>query len=54
MFMTKLLNNKPPTIANLTDKEFDTEMLKAENDFENGRVYSIEEVEEELRKVLEQ
>jgi DNA-damage-inducible protein J len=28
------------------------EMLKAHNDFENGRIYGLEEVEEEFKKEL--
>lgn len=41
---------KPLSFSGLSESKFNKEMLKAHNDFENGRVYSFEEVENELRK----
>ena len=40
------------SFANLSETEFNMEILKAHNDFENGRTYRFEEVENELKKEL--
>ena len=45
-------NGKPLSLSDLTSEEFNTEMLKAHNDFENGKVYSMEEVENDLKREL--
>ena len=49
-FEVKIPNTKPISLSNLSEEEFNMEMLKAHNDFENGRTYSFEEVEDELKK----
>ncbi|HEL0567501.1 TPA: type II toxin-antitoxin system RelB/DinJ family antitoxin [Streptococcus equi subsp. zooepidemicus] len=49
-FDVKIPNKKPLVLSDLTSEEFNMEMLKAHNDFENGEVYSIEEVENDLKK----
>lgn len=50
--MLKFLIQKPLSLSNLSEAEFNMEMLKAQSDFENGRTYSFEEVENELKKEL--
>ena len=47
-FEVKIPNTKPLSLSNLSKEE----MIKAHNDFENGRTYSFEEVENELKKEL--
>lgn len=49
-FEVKVPIRKPLELSDLTFEEFSAEMLKAHDDFENGRVYSIEEVENDLKK----
>ena len=49
-FEVKISDEKPLSLSDLTDSEFDKEMLKAHSDFENGRIYSFEELEEDIRK----
>lgn len=49
-FDVKIPNKKPLVLSDLTSKEFNMEMLKAHDDFENGEVYSIEEVENDLKR----
>ena len=51
-FEVKIPNTKPLSLPNLSETEFNMEMLKAHNDFENGRTYRFEEVENELKKEL--
>ena len=51
-FEVKIPNTKPLSLSNLSETEFNMEMLKAHNDFENGRTYRFEEVENELKKEL--
>ncbi len=51
-FEVKIPNTKPLSLSDLSETEFNIEMLKAQNDFENGRIYSFEEVENELKKEL--
>lgn len=51
-FEVKIPNTKPIFLSNLSESEFNMEMLKAHNDFENGRTYNFEEVENELNKEL--
>ena len=47
-FEVKIPNTKPLSLSNLSKEE----LIKAHNDFENGRTYSFEEVENELKKEL--
>lgn len=51
-FDIKIPDSKPLSLPILSEAEFNMEMLKAHNDFENGRIYSLEEVEDELKKEL--
>lgn len=49
-FVVKFLFNKPISILNLKEDEFNLELEKAEDNFKNGKVYSFEEVKKELNK----
>ena len=42
--------NKPISIFDLKEEEFNSELEKAENDFENGRIYSLKKVKKEILK----
>ncbi len=52
-FDVKVPLNKPISISDLKEDDFNLELEKAENDFKNGRVYSLEEVKKELLKDLD-
>lgn len=52
-FDVKLTNQKPLILSDLTQEIFNKEMLKAHDDFENGRVFSVDEVENDLNDELE-
>ena len=52
-FEVKIPHAKPLSLANLSEAEFNREIQKAQDDFEKGRVYSLEEIENELRKEIE-
>lgn len=52
-FEVKIPDKKPLVLTNLSKEEFNQEMLKAHNDFENGRTYNLEEVENELKREIE-
>lgn len=43
---------KPLLLPDLSEEEFNREMLKAHNDFEAGRTYSLEEVKRELKNEI--
>ena len=43
---------KPLLLPYLSEEEFNREMLKAHNDFEAGRTYSLEEVKRELKNEI--
>lgn len=43
---------KPLLLPDLSEEEFNMEMLKAHNDFEAGRTYSLEEVKRELKNEI--
>lgn len=51
-FDVKIPSRKPLVLSDLTLEEFNMEMLKAHNDFENGKVYSMQEVENDLKREL--
>lgn len=51
-FEVKLPNSRPITIADMSESQFNLEILKAHNDFENGNTYSLEEVEKVLKKEM--
>lgn len=50
-FEMKLPSKKPLSIKELTKDEFDTEIMKGIDDIENGRIYSADEVEAEIRRM---
>ena len=49
-FEMKLPVKKPLAISELSKEQLDTEIAKGVADIENGRVYSAEEVFEEMRR----
>ena len=49
-FEVKLPSSRPIAITDMSDAQFNIEMLKAHNAFEKGKTYSLEEVENELKK----
>lgn len=51
-FEVKIPSRRPLVLSELSDSEFEVEMLKAHNDFENGRTYSLSEVESDIKKEL--
>lgn len=51
-FDVKIPSSRPIAIADMSEAQFNVEMLKAHNDFENGKTYSLEEVENVLKKEL--
>lgn len=51
-FEVKIHGSRPIAIADMSEAQFNMEMLKAQNDFEKGETYSLEEVENELKKEL--
>ena len=51
-FEVKIHGSRPIAIADISEAQFNMEMLKAQNDFEKGKTYSLEEVENELKKEL--
>ncbi len=50
-FEMKLPAEKPLVLHELTKEQFDAEIAKGMADVENGRVYSAEEVKEEMRRL---
>lgn len=46
--------NKPIFIFDLKEKEFNSELVKVENDFENGRIYSLKKVKKETPKNIDE
>ncbi len=52
-FDVKVPFNKLISISDLKEDEFNLELEKAEKDFKNGKVYSLEEVKKELLKDLD-
>ena len=51
-FEVKIHGSRPIAIADMSEAQFNMEMSKAQNDFEKGKTYSLEEVENELKKEL--
>lgn len=51
-FEVKIHGSRPIAIADMSEAQFNMEMLKAQNDFEKGKTYSLEEVENDLKKEL--
>lgn len=50
-FEMKLPANKPLDMSQMTKEQFDAEIQKGIIDIENGRVYSVDEVEEEMHRL---
>lgn len=50
-FEMKLPANKPLDMSQMTKEQFDAEIQKGITDIENGRVYSADEVEEEMHRL---
>lgn len=50
-FEMKLPSNKPLDMSQMTKEQFDAEIQKGIADIENGRVYSVDEVEEEMHRL---
>ena len=47
----KLPASKPLDMRQMTKEQFDAEIQKGITDIENGRVYSVDEVEEEMHRL---
>jgi addiction module RelB/DinJ family antitoxin len=50
-FEMKLPANRPATMGKLTKEQFDAEIEKGMADIEYGRVYSADEVEQEMNRL---
>ncbi len=50
-FEMKLSSKKPLVMGKLTEGQLDAEIAKGMAGVENGRVYSVEEVDEELHRL---
>jgi addiction module RelB/DinJ family antitoxin len=50
-FEMKLPANRPTTMGKLTKEQFDAEIEKGMADIEYGRVYSADEVEQEMNRL---
>lgn len=47
----KIPSKKPLVYEDLSEEDFDREILKAMDDLDNGRIYTSEEVEKELEDI---
>lgn len=50
-FEMKLPANRPLDMSQMSKEQFNVEIQKGITDIENGRVYSVEEVEEEIHRL---
>lgn len=50
-FEVKLPSKRPLVMSELSKEQFDAEIQKGMDDIENGKVYSADEVEAELRRM---
>lgn len=50
-FEVKLPANEPLAIGNLTKEQLDVELAKGMADIENGKVYTVDEVEAEMHRL---
>lgn len=50
-FEMKLPSKRPLVLGELTKEQFDAELMKGMDDIENGRVYSADSVETEMRRM---
>ncbi|MDD3363123.1 MAG: type II toxin-antitoxin system RelB/DinJ family antitoxin [Hespellia sp.] len=49
-FEMKLPVNAPTAFGSLTREQFDTEISKGISDIKDGRVYSVDSIEEEMKR----
>ena len=47
----KIPSKKPLVYEDLSEEDFDKEILKAMDDLDNGRTYTVEEVERNLEEI---
>ena len=47
----KMPSKKPLVYEDLSEEDFDREMQKAMDDFDNGRTYTVQEVEKSLEDI---
>lgn len=47
----KMPSKKPLVYEDLSEEDFDREILKAMDDLDNGRTYNVEEVEKNLEDI---
>ena len=47
----KMPSKRPLVYEDLSEEDFGKEILKAMDDFDNGRIYTSEEVEKELENI---
>lgn len=47
----RMPSKKPLVYEDLSEEDFDREILKAMNDLDNGRTYTVEEVEKSLEDI---
>lgn len=47
----KMPCKKPLVYEDLSEEDFDKEILKAMDDFDNARTYTVDEVEKELKDI---
>ena len=50
-FEIKLPSKHPLVMGELSKEQFDAELLKGMNEIENGKVFSADDVESEMRKM---
>lgn len=50
-FEVKIPSKKPIVYEDLSEEDFDREILKAMDDFDCGRVYTSEEIEKNLEDI---
>lgn len=47
----KMPSKRPLVYEDLSEEDFDKEILKAMDDFYNGRTYTVEEVEKNMKDI---
>ncbi|WP_338822970.1 type II toxin-antitoxin system RelB/DinJ family antitoxin [Mycoplasmopsis felifaucium] len=51
-FDVKIPENKIVNYSTLSSEEFNTEMIKAHKDFENNKIYNIDDIERDINNEL--
>lgn len=51
-FEMKLPAKRPLAMGELTKEQFDAELLKGMDDIENGRFFSADDVEADMRRIV--